>query len=55
MNNENLELANDNGVCPELTILENKVNANITTLKQEIVDAVSDMIKKGYQRKSFCY
>ena len=52
-NNENLELANDKGVCPELAILENKVNDNISTLKQQIVDAVSDMIKKGYQRKSF--
>lgn len=36
----------------ELAVLENKVNANISNLKQEIVDVVTDMLGKGTQRKS---
>ena len=41
-------------IAPEIAALESRVNANINTLKQEITDAVSDVLKKEYQGQSNC-
>ena len=47
-----LELAD--AIAPEMAALERRVNANINTLKEEIINAVSDVLKKEYQGQSKC-